>query len=95
MAEIGSLERRLSFSHRPSMKPPDLCSHTRVEDEGAVEKKYAIGGVLGQGSFGIVRELTSRASGERLAVKIVNKAEVGYCTSPSHFCKIINYAIMR
>lgn len=76
MAEISTVERRLSFSHRSGIKPPDHCSHTRVEDEGAVDKKYAIGDVLGRGSFGIVREVTGRASGERLAVKIVNKDKV-------------------
>ena len=73
------MERKRSFSHRTCKLPDPTRPHTRVE-EGAVERKYTFGGVLGQGSFGIVKEVTSRVSGERFAVKIVNKDRVGFYT---------------
>lgn len=57
-------------------KLPEPRPHTRVEDEGAVERKYAFGSVLGQGSFGLVKEVTCQTSGECFAVKIVNKDKV-------------------
>ena len=47
-----------------------------MSDELAVERKYVFGNILGQGSFGVVRGVTSRTSGERLAVKIVHKDKV-------------------
>ena len=75
MADISGVERRLSFLHL-SPKPPDQRPHTRVEDEAAVERKYTIGRELGRGSFGVVREVTSRVTREKLAVKIVNKDKV-------------------
>ena len=84
MADISSVERKLSFQHRSCIKSPDHRPHTRV-DEGAVERKYAVGNVLGQGSFGIVREVTNRASGERFAVKIVNKDKVQIIPAPPTF----------
>ena len=76
---MSEVERKTSFF---SSKPPDPRPHTRVEDEGAVARKYTLGDVLGQGSFGVVREVTSRANGERFAVKIVHKDKVSilYCT---------------
>ena len=50
--------------------------HTRVDDESAIERKYAFGDVLGQGSFGVVREVTNRLTGLQYAMKIVNKDKV-------------------
>ena len=75
MADISSVDRKTSFF---GSKPPDSRPHMRVEDEMAVERKYTFGDVLGQGSFGVVREVTSRASGERFAIKIVHKDKVSY-----------------
>lgn len=94
MVDISSVERKVSFSHR---KPPDPRPHTRVEDEGAVERKYTFGNVLGQGSFGVVREVTSRVNGERFAVKIVNKDKVNnyrfrrnaYCSKDAPISEIL------
>lgn len=77
MAEAGSLERKVSFCHRATTRPPDQRPpHSRVEDEAAVERRYTVGRELGRGSFGIVREVTSRLMGELLAVKLVNKDKV-------------------
>ena len=75
MADISGVERKVSFLHL-SNKPPDDRPHTRVDDEAAVERKYSIGRELGRGSFGLVREVTSRVTGEKFAVKIVNKDKV-------------------
>lgn len=57
--------------------PTESVAHTRVDDEAAIEKKYSFGEVLGSGSFGVVREVTDRASGGRLAMKIVQKDKPG------------------
>ena len=62
MANISSVDGKTSFF---GSKPPDSRPHTRVEDEMAVERKYTFGDVLGQGIFGVVREVTNRASGNQ------------------------------
>ena len=77
MADNSNVDRKVSFSHRGSKPPDPPRPHMRVEDEAAVERKYTFGDVLGQGSFGVVKEVTSRATGEQFAVKIVNKDKVG------------------
>ncbi len=78
-----AVERRASMSSLGTPRRYSLVSeavpdrpHTRVDDEAPIEKKYAFGQVLGQGSFGVVREVTNRLTGERFAVKIVNKDKV-------------------
>ena len=82
-AMCANVERRPSISvapkHRRSMDggvPLEPRPHTRVDDEGAIEKKYSFGEVLGQGSFGVVREVTNRLTGHQFAMKIVNKEKV-------------------
>ena len=57
-----------------------FVGHTRVEDESVIEKKYAFGEVLGQGAFGVVREVTNRQTQEQFAMKIVQKDKVS-CAS--------------
>jgi polo-like kinase 4 len=37
---------------------------------------YELGRVLGSGGFGVVREATEVASGERVAIKVVTKAQI-------------------
>lgn len=49
---------------------------TRVEDESDVDRIYQFGEVLGKGAFGVVKEVTSRETGEKYAVKIVPKNKV-------------------
>ena len=75
-----SIERRASFSAAPRhyLLEPEPRPHTRVDDESAIEKKFSFGEVLGQGSFGVVREVTNRLTGEAFAVKIVNKDKVSF-----------------
>ena len=50
--------------------------NTRVEEESDVEKRYTLGNVLGQGTFGTVLKATSKSSGQQYAMKIVNKDKV-------------------
>ncbi|ELU00311.1 hypothetical protein CAPTEDRAFT_217694 [Capitella teleta] len=47
--------------------------HTRLEEEGQFESYYKVGSKLGEGSFGIVREVVHMTTGERWACKVVNK----------------------
>lgn len=51
--------------------------HTRIEDEKMIEQEYCMGRKLGQGSFGIVREVRHRQSNETWACKLVNKEKAG------------------
>merc|ERR1712137_776203 len=51
-------------------------------DEGAAPitvfaEKYEVGEVLGRGAFSVVKEVTSKRSGRRYAVKIIDKKNVG------------------
>ena len=48
----------------------------RIEDESAIEEVYKMGDVLGKGSFGIVKEVTHHTSGQKYAMKTVNKDKV-------------------
>ena len=48
----------------------------RVDDESDIEKIYSFGEVLGQGAFGVVREVTNRQTHKQLAMKIVHKDKV-------------------
>lgn len=91
-----AIERKASMSSLGTPRRYSLVAetvpdrpHTRVEDEGAVEKKYSFGQVLGQGSFGVVREVTNKLSGEQFAVKIVNKDKV---SSPPLLCTHVRVA---
>ena len=77
------VERRPSFAAKPStpkrlsMTDAGSCvGHTRVEEESVIEKKYTFGEVLGQGAFGVVKEVTNRLTRERFAMKIVQKDKV-------------------
>ena len=57
--------------------------HTRLEEEGQFERLYTVGSKLGEGSFGIVREVIHKTTGERWACKAVNKdnsKEKVHCT---------------
>lgn len=62
---------------RPPLSPSERSvRHTRVEDEHQIEESYICGEVLGQGSFGVVREAVQKESGQKFAVKIINKEKV-------------------
>lgn len=47
--------------------------HIRLEEEGQFELLYTVGPKLGEGSFGIVREVIHKETGEKWACKAVNK----------------------
>uniref|UniRef100_A0A668A476 Serine/threonine kinase 33 n=1 Tax=Myripristis murdjan TaxID=586833 RepID=A0A668A476_9TELE len=51
--------------------------HTRLEDDADLKKIYAVGRKLGQGSFGVVREVTHIETNEKWAIKKVNKEKAG------------------
>lgn len=75
------VERRASFapSTPKRLSTADTSStmkNTRVDDESEIEKKYSFGEVLGQGAFGVVREVTNRQTHQQLAMKIVHKDKV-------------------
>ncbi len=50
--------------------------HTRIDDEEQLQEIYEITSVLGEGSFGVVRQVRHRETRERLACKAVNKEKV-------------------
>lgn len=83
-ANTFGVERRPSFAATKPATPKrysmtdagSAVEHTRVEDESVIEKKYTFGEVLGQGAFGVVKEVTNRQTRERLAMKIVQKDKV-------------------
>ena len=85
LSSSDQLSRRLStpkrFGSRPSSTASSSDSNSRiervrVEDESEIEKVYQLGEVLGRGAFGVVREVTKKDTGERFAMKIVNKDKV-------------------
>lgn len=65
---------------RPPLSPNERSvRHTRVEDEHQIEESYISGEVLGQGSFGVVREAVQKETGKKFAIKIINKEKVSLC----------------
>ena len=50
--------------------------HTRIEDENMLEEMYLFGSKLGQGSFGVVREVIHRQTKQAWACKAINKEKV-------------------
>lgn len=73
------VERRTSFATPRRISMTDAVNavgHRRVVDESEIEKNYAFGEVLGQGAFGVVREVTNRQTHEQYAMKIVQKDKV-------------------
>lgn len=50
--------------------------HTRIEDEKHMTAIYSIGQKLGEGSFGLVKEVMHLDTGTRWACKAVNKERV-------------------
>ena len=65
---------------RPPLSPNERSvRHTRVEDEHQIEESYISGEILGQGSFGVVREAVQKETGKKFAIKIINKEKVEFC----------------
>ena len=69
-------ESRFTLSPRKQGADDDRRPRTRVEDENALEKFYHMGEILGQGSFGVVKEATHHTTGKKFAVKAVSKDKV-------------------
>ncbi|KAK2491725.1 hypothetical protein MC885_006529 [Smutsia gigantea] len=51
--------------------------HIRLENGAAIQKIYAFGRILGQGSFGMVIEATNKETETKWAIKKVNKDKAG------------------
>jgi serine/threonine protein kinase len=72
---------RRSNMTRTSMKQNQnqiQINHSRIDDEEVIYKKYDLGRKLGQGSFGVVYELTCRDTPQlKFALKIINKEKCG------------------
>ena len=52
--------------------------HTRINDEKQMAEIYEVKGLLGEGSFGVVREVLHLATNERWACKAINKEKVSW-----------------
>ncbi|XP_043405292.1 serine/threonine-protein kinase 33 isoform X2 [Chelonia mydas] len=51
--------------------------HTRIDDGAAIQQIYYFGKKLGQGSFGVVIEVTHKETGKKWAIKKVNREKAG------------------
>nr|XP_056707628.1 serine/threonine-protein kinase 33 [Euleptes europaea] len=75
----------LTDSHRPMFFASSIRSsiteckvpHTRIEDGAAIQQIYSFGRKLGQGSFGVVIEVTHKETGIKWAIKKVNREKAG------------------
>jgi serine/threonine protein kinase len=58
--------------------PPAKKNTDRVAigDSGVITDKYILGDELGTGGFSVVKEATSKADGEKYAVKIIEKSVI-------------------
>ncbi|XP_065838371.1 serine/threonine-protein kinase 33-like [Oscarella lobularis] len=75
----GSSERRnrrLSYGGFAPLREGGV-RRTRLDDESQLERHYVVGRVLGQGSFGIVKEAVDRQTSTKYAIKIINKEKAG------------------
>lgn len=88
--QAGSLTKEMSKSsltdsHRPLFVASSIRSniieskvpHTRIDDGTAIQQIYSFGRKLGQGSFGVVIEVTHRETGIKWAIKKVNREKAG------------------
>ena len=66
----------MSYPRRDGSASGRTIRHTRIEDERQIEDIYEFGNVLGKGSFGVVTEATNKTTGEKWAIKAVNKEKV-------------------
>ena len=71
---MASTSATSCVSGRSSQSPH--VPHTRIEDERQIEKVYEMGRKLGQGSFGVVREVRHQIDNEAWACKTINKEKV-------------------
>ncbi|XP_015667830.1 serine/threonine-protein kinase 33 isoform X1 [Protobothrops mucrosquamatus] len=87
--QVSSLEdlskADLTDSHRKMLVTPGIrgniaeCKipHTRIDDGAAIQQIYSFGRKLGQGSFGVVIEVTHKETGVKWAMKKVNREKAG------------------
>ncbi|XP_054827693.1 serine/threonine-protein kinase 33 [Eublepharis macularius] len=75
----------LTDFHRPTFFASSIRSsiteckvpHTRIDDGAAIQQIYSFGRKLGQGSFGVVIEVTHKETGVNWAIKKVNREKAG------------------
>ena len=48
-----------------------------MKDAGDIDERFAVGRMLGKGSFGEVREVLNKQTGVTCAMKIVSKKHIG------------------
>jgi len=65
--------------HKLLDSPDPRILHTRIEDEGDIEKTYSFGEILGRGGFGVVVEVENRHTKKKYAMKVVHKDKVSKC----------------
>ncbi|XP_071791570.1 serine/threonine-protein kinase 33-like [Asterias amurensis] len=65
------------MSRNSHSEPARTVRHTRIEDGSVIEKVYTFGKKLGAGSFGVVLEATHNETGDKWAIKLVNKEKAG------------------
>lgn len=58
----------------PAAKKP--ADRVAIGDSGVITDKYILGDELGTGGFSVVKEATSKADGEKYAVKIIEKSVI-------------------
>ncbi|XP_034272910.1 serine/threonine-protein kinase 33 [Pantherophis guttatus] len=87
--QVSSLEDMskadLTDSHKKMLVTPGIrgniaeCKipHTRIDDGAAIQQIYSFGRKLGQGSFGVVIEVTHKETGLKWAMKKVNREKAG------------------
>lgn len=74
-AEFTELCRWILWRRYEELENPVFRRNTLTGDEktGVVSQFYEIGRKLGEGAFGVVNEVTDRATGDRRVMKTVNK----------------------
>ena len=61
-------------SKKPHLDVENILGKSR--DEPRLEQKYEIGKVMGKGAFGVVKQVTDRATQQTYAVKSISKAKL-------------------
>ncbi|XP_015852768.1 serine/threonine-protein kinase 33 [Peromyscus maniculatus bairdii] len=82
---VKDLTTRTSNLERKSSQPQWSRSnvtegkvlHIRMDNGADIEEFYTFGRILGQGSFGMVSEVTDKETGAKWAIKKVNKEKAG------------------
>ncbi|XP_041131268.1 serine/threonine-protein kinase 33-like isoform X1 [Polyodon spathula] len=75
--EVSEAGKKMACQWIRSSSAENKVPHTRMEDEAAIQQIYIFGKKLGQGSFGVVYEATHKETGNKWAIKKVNREKAG------------------